>query len=99
MHNRTMVTIQMENKFAPVRNGHGAILRTQDGFAGEIYVQLTPGTPKEPGTCDGGLLARSNVGQTGGAALDQILQRLESPSAGLSAPGKQQLGRRDHKGQ
>jgi len=56
-HNRTMVTIQMDNQFAPIRKDTEAILRTKT-IAGETYVQLTPGTPHTPAVPDGGLLAR-----------------------------------------
>src|ERR1700743_1009919 len=45
IHNPTIGTIQMSNKFAPIHRDAHAILRTKP-IAGEIYVQLTPGTPQ-----------------------------------------------------
>ena len=73
-HNRTMVTIQMQNKFAPVRQDTEAILR-QKTILGETYVQLTPGTPNSPPLSDGALLPRSQV--TNAVQLDQILNALD----------------------
>ena len=45
--NRTLVTIQMDDKFAPIHRDARAILRTKT-ILGETYVQLTPGTPRSP---------------------------------------------------
>src|SRR5436190_16357972 len=58
--NRTLVTIQMNNGFAPIRRDTRAILR-QKTILGETYVQLTPGSPNSPMLPDGGTLARTNV--------------------------------------
>src|ERR1700760_2729733 len=66
--NRTIATIQMDNKFAPVRSDTTAIL-------GETYVQLTPGNPNSPALPDGGLLARSQV--VNAVQLDQIFNALD----------------------
>src|ERR1700744_1371430 len=73
-HNRTMVTIQLNNKFAPVHKDARAILRTKT-IAGEIYVQLTPGTPHSPTLPDGGLLPRGQVANA--VQLDQIFNALD----------------------
>src|ERR1039458_1983375 len=43
-HDRTMVTIQMDNQFAPIRKDTEAILRTKT-IAGGIYVPRTRDTP------------------------------------------------------
>jgi len=87
-HNRTMVTIQMDNKFAPVRKDTEAILRTKT-VAGEIYVQLTPGTPTSPALPDGGLLARSNVANA--VQLDQIYNALDPTTRRAFRTWQQQL--------
>ena len=42
--NRTIATIQMQNKYAPVHQDARAILRAKT-ILGETYVELTPGTP------------------------------------------------------
>ena len=47
--NRTIATIQMDNKFAPIHKDAQAILREKT-ILGETYVELTPGTPARP-TC------------------------------------------------
>src|SRR6201991_246054 len=39
-HNRTIATIELQNKFAPIHKDARAILRTKT-IAGEIYVELT----------------------------------------------------------
>jgi phospholipid/cholesterol/gamma-HCH transport system substrate-binding protein len=87
-HNRTMVTIQMDNKFAPIRKDTEAILRTKT-VAGEIYVQLTPGTPNSPALSDGGLLARSNVANA--VQLDQIYNALDPTTRQAFRTWQQQL--------
>jgi phospholipid/cholesterol/gamma-HCH transport system substrate-binding protein len=87
-HNRTMVTIQMDNQFAPVRRDTEAILRTKT-IAGETYVQLTPGTPNSATLPDGGLLARSNV--TSAVQLDQIYNALDPTTRQAFRTWQQQL--------
>ena len=58
--NRTIATIQMNTKFAPVHTDARAILREKT-ILGETYVELTPGTPNSPIIHDGGLLPRGQV--------------------------------------
>ncbi len=57
--NRTLVTIQLDNQYAPIRRDTSAILR-QKTLLGETYVQLTPGGPG-PMLRDGGRLSNSQV--------------------------------------
>jgi phospholipid/cholesterol/gamma-HCH transport system substrate-binding protein len=87
-HDRTMVTIQMDNQFAPIRKDTEAILRTKT-IAGETYVQLTPGTPHTPALPDGGLLARSNVSNA--VQLDQIYNALDPTTRQAFRTWQQQL--------
>ncbi len=70
--NRTLVTIQMDDKFAPIHRDARAILR-QKTILGETYVQLTPGTPRSPYLRDGGVLPRGQCLTRGPARHD--LQR------------------------
>src|SRR5262249_51242421 len=42
-HNRTLVTIQLDRRYAPIRSDATAILR-QKTLLGETYVELTPGS-------------------------------------------------------
>jgi virulence factor Mce-like protein len=72
--NRTIATIQMNNKFAPVHKDASAILREKT-ILGETYVQLDPGTANSPILPDDGLLARSNVQNA--VQLDQIFNTFD----------------------
>jgi virulence factor Mce-like protein len=67
--NRTIATLQLNNKFAPIHKDAQAILREKT-ILGETYVQLNPGTANSPVLPDDGLLARSNVQNA--VQLDQI---------------------------
>jgi len=58
--NRTIATIEMQNKYAPVRENTRAILRMKT-ILGETYVELTPGSPRAKPIPDGGLLPRGQV--------------------------------------
>jgi virulence factor Mce-like protein len=87
-HNRTMVTIQLQNKFAPVHKDARAILRTKT-IAGEIYVQLTPGTPHSPTLPDGALLPRGQVANA--VQLDQIFDALDPTTRQAFRQWQQQL--------
>jgi virulence factor Mce-like protein len=87
-HNRTMVTIQMDNQFAPIRENTEAILRTKT-IAGETYVQLTPGTPASRALPDGGLLPRSQVSNA--VQLDQIYDALDPTTRKAFQTWQQQL--------
>ena len=87
-HNRTMVTIQMNNKFAPIHQDAEAILRTKT-IAGEVYVQLTPGTAKSPTLADGGLLPRGQVANA--VQLDTIFDALDPTTRAAFRQWQQQL--------
>jgi virulence factor Mce-like protein len=86
--NRTLVTMQMNNKFAPIHKDARAILRTKT-ILGETYVQLTPGTPNSPMLPDGGTLARSNVQPA--VQLDTIFNALDPPTRHAFQVWQQQL--------
>ena len=87
-HNRTMVTIQLQNKFAPIHKDAQAILRTKT-IAGEVYVQLTPGTAHSATLPDGGLLARGQVANA--VQLDQIFNALDPTTRAAFRQWQQQL--------
>jgi phospholipid/cholesterol/gamma-HCH transport system substrate-binding protein len=86
--NRTIATIQMNNKFAPIHSDARAILR-QKTILGETYVQLTPGATNSPMLKDGALLARSNV--TNAVQLDQIFDALDPKTRAAFRQWQQQL--------
>src|SRR6059036_1468585 len=72
--NRTLVTIQLDRRFAPLRSDAKAILR-QKTLLGETYVELTPGTPHAPFLKEGAQLANSQVANT--TELDEIFQAFD----------------------
>jgi phospholipid/cholesterol/gamma-HCH transport system substrate-binding protein len=67
--NRTLATIELDPKFAPVRKTAKAILR-QKTLLGETYVELTPGAPGSPTIPEGGTLSNARVTPT--VELDEI---------------------------
>ena len=72
---RTTVTINIEEKFAPIPKDTRAMLR-QKTLLGETYVELTPGRRSAPKLQDGGELGIGQVEPT--VELDEIL-RIFSP--------------------
>jgi phospholipid/cholesterol/gamma-HCH transport system substrate-binding protein len=72
--NRTIATIELDNKFAPIHSDARAILREKT-ILGETYVELTPGSRRSPALPDGALLSRSNVQPA--VQLDQIFDALD----------------------
>src|ERR1700704_941732 len=58
--NRTIATLEMQNKYAPIRQDAKAILREKT-ILGETYVELTPGSPSAKPVPDNGLLPRGQV--------------------------------------
>src|SRR3954452_19993437 len=72
--NRTVATLQLENKFSPLSQDARGILR-QKTLLGETYVQLRPGNPKGPKVAENGWLADSHVAKT--VELDEIFQALD----------------------
>src|SRR5215208_1322441 len=71
--NRTVATVELERRFAPLRSDARAILR-QKTLLGETYVELTPGT-SEKTIPEGGELADSQVKPT--VQLDEIFDSLD----------------------
>ena len=86
--NRTLVTIQMDDKFAPIHRDARAILR-QKTILGETYVQLTPGTPGSPYLRDGGELPRGNV--LPAVQLDTIFNALDPTTRAAFRQWQQEL--------
>jgi phospholipid/cholesterol/gamma-HCH transport system substrate-binding protein len=85
--NRTVATIEMQSRYAPVARDTRAILR-QKSLLGETFVELTPGHPRTAGTVpEGGFLADGQVADT--VELDEILDALD-PQTRASFRGWQQ---------
>src|SRR3954469_963816 len=72
--NRTVVTLEIDRKFAPLHSDAKAILR-QKTLLGETYVELTPGTKSSPLIPEGGTLRNSQVKDA--VQLDEIFQAFD----------------------
>jgi virulence factor Mce-like protein len=72
--NRTLATIQIDPRYAPVAADSRATLRTK-AILGETYVELTLGSTDGPRVPDGGRLANRRVGDV--VQLDEILDTLD----------------------
>jgi phospholipid/cholesterol/gamma-HCH transport system substrate-binding protein len=72
--NRTVATIELTRRFAPISRDARAILR-QKTLLGETYVELTPGNPNGPKVAEDGWLADGHVKKT--VELDEIFNALD----------------------
>jgi phospholipid/cholesterol/gamma-HCH transport system substrate-binding protein len=89
--NRTVATIEMQSRYAPVARDTRAILR-QKSLLGETYVELTPEHPKTAGTVpEGGFLADGQVADT--VQLDEILDSLDPQTRASFRGWQQELSR------
>jgi phospholipid/cholesterol/gamma-HCH transport system substrate-binding protein len=86
--NRTIATIQMNNKYAPVHKDARAILREKT-LLGETYVDLTEGSPNSPTVPDGGLLPRGQVQHA--VQLDEIFNAFDPTTRRAFQVWQQQL--------
>lgn len=71
---RTLVTLELDQRFAPIPEDTRAILR-QKTLLGETYVELTPGDRNADKVEDGGRLALTNVEPP--VQLDKIFQAFD----------------------
>src|SRR5215210_7781561 len=72
--NRTVALVELERKYAPLRQDARAILR-QKTLLGETYIELTPGTRTAPTVKEGGTLSPAQVSPT--VELDEIFRALD----------------------
>jgi virulence factor Mce-like protein len=72
--NRTLATLQIDNKYVPLHQDARAILRLKT-IIGETYVEIAPGPQSAPVIPDDGTLRRSQV--TGAVQLDDIWSALD----------------------
>ncbi|MEY2441267.1 MAG: phospholipid/cholesterol/gamma-HCH transport system substrate-binding protein [bacterium] len=75
--NRTLTTIELKSRYAPLRSDARAILR-QKTLLGETYVELTTGTPGAPPLKEGARLAGGQVKQA--VEFDELLQIFDKPT-------------------
>ena len=80
---RTVATIEMESRYAPVRKDVKAILR-QKTLLGETYVELTPGTPGSKPIAENGMLASTNARRISSSSTVGSIWALSSlPPSGI----------------
>jgi phospholipid/cholesterol/gamma-HCH transport system substrate-binding protein len=95
--NRTIATIQLDSKYAPIPSDARAILR-QKTLLGETYVELTPGTPGASKVAENGWLADSRVANT--VQLDEIFNAFDPQTRQAFRTWQQQLAKAvDNRGQ
>jgi virulence factor Mce-like protein len=87
--NRTIATIELDKRYAPIHQDARAILREKT-ILGETYVEMTPGSPDSPTLPDGGLLARARVQPA--VQLDDIFNALDPTTRRAFQVWQQQLG-------
>ena len=88
--NRTLVTIQMNNKYAPIHENGRAILREKT-LLGETYVQLTEGSRSSPPLPDGGRLGNGQV--IPAVQLDQIFNTFDPTTRAAFRSWQQELAK------
>jgi phospholipid/cholesterol/gamma-HCH transport system substrate-binding protein len=88
--NRTLVTIQLDNQYAPIHRDARAILREKT-LLGETYVQLTPGSRRAPIVPDGGTLPNSQV--VPAVQLDEIFNTFDPTTRRAFRTWQQELAR------
>jgi phospholipid/cholesterol/gamma-HCH transport system substrate-binding protein len=69
--NRTLATLEINSRFAPIPRDTRALLRLKTLF-GETYVELTPGTRASGPVPDGGMLPDSAIAPS--VELDEVLR-------------------------
>jgi virulence factor Mce-like protein len=72
--NRTLATLEVDPRFAPIHADAHAILR-QKTLLGETFVELTPGTRTSPTIPENGVLSNTQVADN--QYLDQVLQAFD----------------------
>ena len=72
--NRTIATVELDRRFAPVLSTARAILR-QKTLLGETYIELTTGTPGSKPIPEGGTLSNGQVQPT--VELDEIFRAFD----------------------
>ena len=88
--NRTIATIQMGNKYAPIHQSARAILREKT-ILGETYIDITPGAANTPAVPDGGLLPRGQVQHA--VQLDEIFNAFDPTTRAAFQSWQQELAK------
>ncbi len=88
--NRTLATLELDRKYAPIHENARAILR-QKTIIGETYVEITPGSPQAKPVPDGGVLPRGQVENA--VQLNQVLDALDPTTRHAFQTWQQQLSK------
>jgi phospholipid/cholesterol/gamma-HCH transport system substrate-binding protein len=86
---RTIATLEIERKFAPIRANAQAILR-QKTLLGETYIEMTSGTPEARYLKEGETLSDSRVSNA--VELDEILEALDPTTRRAFQSWQQDMG-------
>jgi virulence factor Mce-like protein len=87
--NRTLATIEIDRRYAPIPDDTRAILR-QKTLLGETYVELTPGSPGAARLREGARLSNARV--QGTVEFDEILNTFDAPTRRAFRVWQQQTG-------
>jgi len=88
-NNRTLATLEIERRYAPVRADARAVLR-QKTLLGETFVEMTLGTQRAPTVPEDGRLANEKVQPS--VELDEILDSLDPFTRKAFRTWQQDLG-------
>jgi virulence factor Mce-like protein len=87
--NKTIVTVEMDREFAPIRTDARVVQRTKT-LLGEKYLEITRGSRDAPELPEGGRLRDAQVADT--VELDEVLGILDKPTRRLFREWQQELG-------
>jgi virulence factor Mce-like protein len=87
--NRTLATIEIDRRYAPIRSDAKAMLR-QKTLLGETFVEMTLGTDGAPSVPEGGRLRNERVDAS--VELDEILDSLDPYTRKAFRTWQQDLG-------
>ncbi|MDQ3739663.1 MAG: MCE family protein [Actinomycetota bacterium] len=87
--NKTLVTVELERKYAPL-DADARVIQRQKTILGEKYLELTRGTPGGPQIKEGGRLPDAAVEDT--VELDEVLGILDEPTRNFFKAWQQDTG-------
>jgi phospholipid/cholesterol/gamma-HCH transport system substrate-binding protein len=88
--NRTLATVELDRRFAPLRADAHALLR-QKTLLGETYIELTPGNKTARKIPEGGTLPNGQIAKS--VELDEILQALDPTTREAFRRWQQDMGK------
>src|SRR5688500_3829310 len=87
--NKTLVTVELERKYAPL-DADARVIQRQKTILGEKYLEITRGTPGGPLVKEGGRLPDAAVENT--VELDEVLGILDEPTRNYFRRWQQDTG-------